>query len=128
MGTDQNNRTKWIHLRLSPSEYRAIQSRYQKTTCRNFSQYARAALLDRPIVTTYRNVSQDDLLQEMVVFNRELNAIGNNVNQSVKRLHTLQEHETSSWAVQYSVTSARLEEKILEAKTLLNVIAERWLR
>lgn len=128
MTAQKNNRTKWVHLRLLPGEYKAIQNKFCKTTCKSLSEFIRAALLDKPLVTSYRNASQDDLLGVMALLTRELNAIGNNVNQSVKRLHTLKEHEASSWAVQYSVTSARLEEKILEAKTLLNAIAERWLR
>lgn len=92
------------------------------------SEFIRAALLDKPLVTTYRNASQDSLMEAMGVLTKELNAIGNNLNQSVKRLHTLREPESPSWAAYYAGLAARLEEKIIEAKALLNTITERWLR
>lgn len=128
MGTDQNNRTKWIHLRLSPSEYRAIQRRYHNTTSRNLSQYVRAVLLDHPVVATYRNISQDEIVEQIVVLNRELNSIGNNLNQTVKRLHTLRESEVVGWTARYASESEQLLNKITEVKALLNTMAERWLR
>jgi hypothetical protein len=92
------------------------------------SEFIRAVLLDKPLVTTYRNASQDSLLEAMALLTKELNAIGNNVNQSVKRLHTLREHESASWTAKYAAESMRLEIKVNEAKALLNAIAERWLR
>jgi len=42
-----------------------------------------------PIVTTYRNQSFDDYMAKMIRLRNELNGIGNNFNQAVKKLHTL---------------------------------------
>lgn len=128
MTVQKNNRTKWVHLRLLPNEYKALHAKFCKTTSRNLSEFIRGILLDKPLVTTYRNASQDDLLEAMSALTRELNAVGNNVNQAVKRLHTLREHEAASWAANYAIQSAGLEVKITEVKALLNAIAERWLR
>jgi arsenate reductase-like glutaredoxin family protein len=128
MTAQKNNRTKWVHLRLLPDEYKVLHNKFCKTTCRSMSEFIRAVLLDKPLVTTYRNASQDSLLEAMALLTKELNAIGNNVNQSVKRLHTLREHESASWTAKYAAESMRLEIKVNEAKALLNAIAERWLR
>lgn len=92
------------------------------------SQFVRAVLLDKPLVATYRNTSQDDLLQAMAILTRELSAIGNNVNQSVKKLHTLREGEAAGWTHRYAFESEQLSLKIDEAKAMLNTMAERWLR
>ncbi len=128
MTAQKNNRTKWVHLRLLPDEYKALQNKFSRTTCRSLSQFVRAVLLDKPLVATYRNASQDDLLQAMATLTRELSAIGNNVNQSVKKLHTLREGEAAGWALQHASESEQLLLKINEAKALLNSMAERWLR
>jgi len=124
----KDNRTKWVHLRRLPAEYRILHNKFCKTTCRSLSEFVRKVLLDQPIVATYRNTSQDDLLGAMAVMTDELNAIGNNINQSVKRLHTLRELEAHGWASKYAAESSALQEKINEVKLVLNDIAARWLQ
>ena len=41
---EQNNRTKWLHLRLTPDEYQKIMKEFNKSTCRKISDYARKNL------------------------------------------------------------------------------------
>lgn len=98
------------------------------STCRNLSIYIRSIIFDHPIVATFRNISQDEIVEQIVVLNRELNSIGNNLNQTVKRLHTLREGEVVGWTARYASESQQLLSKIAEVKALLNTMAERWLR
>ncbi|WP_330441491.1 plasmid mobilization protein [Flavobacterium sp. C4GT6] len=128
MKAANNNRIRWVHLRLTPIEYKELHTKFSRTTCRSFSQFIRTALLDRPMVTTYRNASQDDVLSAMAALTGELNSIGNNLNQTVKRLHTLKESEVVGWTARYASESQQLLNKITEIKALLNTMAERWLR
>ncbi|MDC7217382.1 MAG: hypothetical protein PQJ28_00010, partial [Spirochaetales bacterium] len=65
-------RTKWIHLRLTPSEHKEVHARFYKTACRSLSEYTRSILLDRPVVAIYRNASQDNLLGAMATLTTEL--------------------------------------------------------
>jgi len=125
---EKNNRTKWVHLRLTPSEYRQLHSRFQKTTCRKLSDYLRAALFDRTVTTKYRNTSIDDAISEMAVLNKELNAIGTNINQMAKRMHTIQLPEMASWLLQFDAHSTQYFIKMGEVKSLLGKLSERWLR
>ena len=83
------NRSKMVHVRLTQDEYQKLQQRFQKTTCRKFSEYLRHCLFDKSVTTTYRNTSLDDFMIEMSALKKELNHIGNNYNQAVKKLHTL---------------------------------------
>lgn len=123
-----SNKVKWLHLRLSVSEHTLLKNKQKNSTCQSLSQYARAVLFDHPIVTTYRNASQDDVLGAMATLTGELNSIGNNINQAVKRLHTLREGEVVGWTARYASESEQLLNKITEIKALLNTMAERWLR
>ncbi|RFS26771.1 plasmid mobilization relaxosome protein MobC [Chitinophaga silvatica] len=89
---------KWISIRTKPGDYDAIYNRFQQTTCRNLSQYARQVLLNKPVVLKYRNQSADEILSALIGIKNEISAIGNNYNQEVKRLHTLKDSpEMLTW-------------------------------
>ena len=89
MKKENSNRTRIIGLRLTPEEYAKIDRKWKASTSRKLSDYVRRSIFDKPIVTTYRNQSLDDFMTEMGMLRTELNHIGNNFNQAVKRLHTL---------------------------------------
>jgi hypothetical protein len=129
MMEEQNNRTKWLHLRLTPDEYQKIMKEFNKSTCRKLSDYARKNLLQKPIVNTYRNKSLDDFMAEMIRMRGELNAIGNNFNQAVKKLHTLQQiSEFMHWLISYELEKKILFNKVDEIKKYIQKFAESWLQ
>ena len=126
---EQNNRTKWLHLRLTPDEYQKIRKEFNKSTCRKISDYARKNLLQKPIVNTYRNQSLDDFMAEMIRLRGELNAIGNNFNQAVKKLHTLNQiAEFKHWLISYELEKKILFNKEDEIKKHIQKFAESWLQ
>jgi hypothetical protein len=128
MRRESNNRIKWVHLRLSVDEHKVIMQLRSKSTCRNLSEYIRNVIFDRPIIATYRNLSQDDMLKHMASLNRELNGIGNNLNQVTKRLHTLKPIEQAHWANQFEAQIETIQLEIKQVKELMLKITERWLR
>lgn len=114
----QNAKTKsWISFRVKPKEYNTIYGHFSKTTCLKLSEYARTVLLQKPVTVKYRNQSADDFLQEMLQLKKELNAIGHNYNQAVKKLHTLNhDSEVRKWVAENRVQHEQffqLTEKIL---------------
>lgn len=46
-------------------------------------------LLKKPVTINYRNQSADEILSAMRQLKKELNDVGNNFNQAVHKLHTL---------------------------------------
>ena len=66
MSEQNNNRTKWLHLRLKPEEYDKLHKAFKKTTCRKISEYSRKILLGKPLIKNYRNQSLDDFMTEMM--------------------------------------------------------------
>ncbi|RYJ44276.1 plasmid mobilization protein [Flavobacterium beibuense] len=124
----KNNRIRLVHVRLTTGEYNGIHKKFKRTTCRTFSEYIRAVLLERPVITTYRNLSQDALLEQMAILNRELNAIGNNINQVAKKLHTLRHGEIALWQGEYDTQSTVFTQKTTEIKSILKTLTEEWLR
>lgn len=127
---DKNlNRTKRIICRLTPSEYTKIEKKWKASTCRKLSEYVRRRLFDKPVVTTYRNSSQDDLLAELTKLRNELNAVGNNFNQAVKKLHSLSQiAEFKSWLITYEVEKKILQNNVDEVRNNIKKILEIWLQ
>lgn len=125
----KSNRTRIIGLRLTPDEYEKIEKNWQHSTCRKLSEYVRHSLFEKPIVTTYRNQSADDFMVEMAQLRKELNHVGNNFNQAVKKLHTLQKiTEFKSWLIAYEVEKRTLFNKVDEIKNHIQKMAEKWLQ
>jgi ribosome biogenesis protein Nip4 len=129
MSEQKNIRNKWLHLRLSEAEYKKIQNGFSKSTKRKISDYVRSILLNKPITVYTRSKSLDDFISEMILLRSELNSIGNNFNQSVKRLHTLDEiSEIKVWAILNEKSKEIFIKKVDEIKGKINQISDKWLQ
>jgi ribosome biogenesis protein Nip4 len=65
----------------------------------------------------------------MILLRNELNSIGNNFNQSVKKLHTLDEiSEIKIWAILNEKSKEILIKKVDEIKEKINQISDKWLQ
>src|SRR5690349_6296670 len=129
MSEKNNNRYKWLHIRLKEDEHIKINKKFSASTCRKLSEYARRVLLDKVITVNQRNQSLDDFMTEMIKLRNELNKIGNNFNQSVKKLHTLEQiFEFKSWLITNETDKKMLFEKIDEIKLKINQISDKWLQ
>lgn len=106
----------WISFRVKPAEYQKIQSLFSKTTHRKLSEYARNVLLQKPVTIKVRNESADQYLDEMIGLKKELNAIGHNYNQLVKKLHTLNhDSEVRRWLTEHE----RIHNAILQQQEII---------
>jgi len=123
------NRSRIIGLRLTPKEYEQIEKKWKASTCRKLSDYVRRSLFEKPIVTTYRNQSLDDYMAEAMKLRNELNGIGHNFNQAVKKLHTLHQiAEFRNWIITYEPEKKLLLNKVDEIKNHMQKVAEKWLQ
>lgn len=129
MKEQKKNRTKWIHLRLTDAEFELIHNRFKKTTCPKLSDFARKNLLQEPVVLKYRNESLDDLIEQITVLKNQLNQIGNNFNQAVKKLHTLNQiPEFKQWILSFELEKKILFNSINEIKKQMQLFFEKWLQ
>ena len=129
MKETNNKLYKWLHIRLTQQDYKKINDRFSKTTCRKLSEYVRRVLLDKVITVNHRNQSLDDFMTEMIGLRNELKSIGNNLNQSVKKLHTLEQiSEFKAWIIINEKHQQILEKKVEEIKAKINQISDVWLQ
>ncbi len=129
MSETKNSRYKWLHIRLKEEEHNKINKKFSASTCRKLSEYSRRVLLDKTVTVNQRNQSLDDFMAEMIKLRAELNVIGNNINQSVKKLHTLcPMQELKNWIILNENHQKALHKKVEEIKCKINKISDEWLR
>ncbi|WP_317235658.1 plasmid mobilization protein [Flavobacterium pectinovorum] len=129
MKRENSNRTRIVGLRFTPEEYAKIEKKWKASTCRKLSDYIRKHLFEKSINTIYRNQSLDDMVHEMMPLFKQLNGIGNNFNQAVKKLHTLNQiPEFKVWIINAELDKKILFDKIDEIKNYIRKISEKWLR
>ena len=125
--TKKEVRNKWLHIRLNETEYNAISNNWQKTTHKELSDYARRVLLKKPVIVNHRNQSADEILAELILLKNELHAIGNNYNQAVHKLHTLDTApQIKIWLLANEALKNSFLKKAEEIKIRMNQIYEQW--
>ncbi len=120
-------RDKWLHLRLTETEYKKIHTGFSRSTKRKLSEYVRSILLDKPITVYTRNQSFDDFVAEIILLKNELKSIGNNFNQSVKKLHTMDQiPDIKTWALLNEHSKQFFFKKMDEINSKIAQFADKW--
>ena len=129
MEEKNNSRNRWLHIRLTKAEFEQIERNFKASAYRKRSDFVRRNLLRKPIVLRYRNESLDKLLQELIQLRSQLNYMGNNFNQSVKKLHTLFEiSDFRVWILAYDLDRNNFFSLVDEIKKHIENLAQKWLQ
>lgn len=127
MAVKEEKRSKWIKIRLTPSEQKMLERKYKKTTSRCLSEFARALLMGKPVTLLSRDKSMDEVLEQLLLLRRELNAVGNNLNQAVRNINSahgsVSDHLLSNLL---HVIGSGLEPSITEIKERMTQYAILW--
>ena len=129
MEEKNSGRNSWLHIRLTKEEFEQIDNNFKASACRKRSDFLRRNLLRKPIVLRYRNESLDNLLQELIQLRSQLNFMGNNFNQSVKKLHTLLEiSDLRIWILAFDSDRNKYFSLMDEIKKHIENLAQKWLQ
>ncbi|MGN6420709.1 MAG: plasmid mobilization protein [Pseudobacter sp.] len=129
MKTEKPRRTRRLHVRLTDQEYEILSDRLASTTCRQISDYARKLLLQKPVTVYHRNQSLDQLMPLLVTIKNDLNALANNYNQVVRKLHLLQHQaDLKAWLPMHEKNQQLLQRKVSDIKVLIAQISDQWLQ
>lgn len=129
MKAKETNKSRIIGLRLTSTEYEQVQKKCQKSTPYKLSEYVRRQLFGKPVTVYHRNRSLDDFMAELMTLRQELNRLGNNFNQAVKKLHSLSQiPEFRSWLVTWERDKTILLDKVEEINKRIDKIADVWLQ
>jgi hypothetical protein len=126
---DKKTKDKWLHIRLSEDEHKKIHDDFKRSTCRKLSEFARTKLLEKPVTILYRNQSLDAFMSELIRLRKDLNAIGNNFNQSVKKLHTMNHvQDVRAWITAYETERDAIQLVAEKINAGIKKISETWLQ
>ena len=123
------NLNKRVYVRMNQKDYNKLMSKYSTSTCRKLSEFIGNVLFNKPITIKQRNQSLDDFMTEMIMLRNELNAIGININQSVRKLHSMEQiFEIKNCGILGEIFKKELDEKVEEIKNKINLISDIWLQ
>jgi MobC-like protein len=127
MNDKKNNRSRLIGLRVTPAEYTQLYDRFRITTCQQLSDYIRRVLFEKKITVCTRSKSLDEFMAEMIVLRNELSAIGNNLNQTVRKLNGLDQiPEIKRWLFFNDPAHQAISQKVEEIKIQINKFSDQW--
>lgn len=129
MNEKKNNREKWLHVRLTDQEFNFIQEQFSRTTERKISTYIRTHIMRKPMIGKVRNQSADELITVLGTLRMELKAAGNNLNQAVKKLHTMRDFKgVEGWLITWELDKKRFFKSLEQITDCLTKIDEKWYR
>ena len=121
-------RNIFFKIRMNNAELEQLKNLRKQTTERSTSNYVRKVILQKPVIVKYRNQSADEFLKEMIRLKKELNAMGNNFNQTVHKLHTLDKiPEFRTWIQFYNNLHKSVVSKVEEISLKITQLYEQWL-
>lgn len=127
MKKTEENRSRRLTFRLKPEEYSLIEERFKSTMCQKISEYSRNVLLGKPIVVNYRDHAMDEMLEELIIRRKELQAIGINFNQAVQKLNSATGMpEADVWQLVVNILTDKLEPSIREIKDKIVQYSDIW--
>ena len=122
-------RKLFFKIRMNHAELKQLKNLTKKSTERSISNYVRKVALQKPVIVKYRNQTADEFLKEMIQLKKELNAIGNNFNQAVHKLHLLDKiPEFRNWIKYYQDLHRSVVNKMEEINVKVNQLYEQWLQ
>lgn len=122
-------RNLFVKIRMNNSELQQLKKLQQQSTEKSLSNYVRKVSLQKPVILKYRNSSADDFLRDMLDLKKQLNGVGNNFNQAVKKLHLLQQiPEFRSWIKEQQSLQQVLVAHIENIRLRINQLYEQWLQ
>lgn len=127
MKDQKNNRNKWLHVRVTVAEHDDINKAFSKTTSTKLSEYLRKQILGKSHIGRYRNESLNDFVTELAALKMELKAAGNNLNQAVKKLHTLNRgSDLERWLITWELDKRSFQKSVESITKHMDKINDQW--
>lgn len=118
-----------LKVRINTAEKNQLKKLQKQSTERSLSNYVRKVALHKPVILTYRNQSADDFLKDMLDLRKQLNGIGNNFNQAVHKLHTLDRiPDFRVWIRDQQAAQKQIVQSIETIRLRMNQLYEQWLQ
>ncbi|RFM34438.1 plasmid mobilization protein [Chitinophaga silvisoli] len=124
-----DKRTCWCNIRLTEKEHETLLGKLNDTTYNKLSDYLRSIIFNKPVNFKVRNQSLDEFMNELIGLRQELNYLGNNFNQVVKKLNSIPpSKEYLTWLGVSEDLQRQLLSKIGIIQIRIDQFSEKWLQ
>lgn len=129
MTEPQIKRSRIVGVRFTNEEFQKLQEKSRHSTTPQLSEFIRRCVFDKPIVIKHRNQSLDEFMAMLMELRKELNAIGNNFNQSVRQINTFKDVQAvQHFAQSYATDRDELFNRVDRIEERIHQIADLWLQ
>jgi hypothetical protein len=121
--------SKLIGVRVSESFYNQLEQKRKQTNCQTVSEMARAILYKEKIMFYYTDASLNATALELSGIRKELNQIGNNINQITKSFHAADsQSQKMFYALKVAEDYKKVEGKVDKLLIMVSEVAKKWLQ
>jgi len=117
-----------IKTRVNAEKFRELQRILSQNPNKDMSGLVRDILDNRPVKIFTRDITLDNLMEELANLRTEIRAIGININQITKLFNTYPEPRRKEFYARTAFAEYRaIEPKIEQVLTIISKLAKRWL-
>lgn len=125
----KETRIKRVTIRFTHAEYQRLENSFKESTCRQLVDYCRKVLAAKPVTIFYRNKSLDDFMLEMIRIRKDFNAVGNNFNQVLKKINSVEDKSiTKIWLPYAQTLQNELIERVKNIQEKIKQVSQTWLQ
>lgn len=118
-----------IHTRVGKQKYEELQKLLAQNRYNDMSSLLRDFLHNRPIKVFTRDLTLDNLMEELARIRTEIKAIGVNINQITKRFNTYPEPQRKAFYAKMAFEEYRaVQPKIDRLLDIVSKLSKKWLQ
>jgi len=127
---NEKNALKYdIKLRVNQWHYDRLSGMLSQSHYKNMSELLRDIVCERQVVIYTRDETLGMVMEELAGIRKELNSIGININQAVKRLHnTVEKSKTLLLGLEIAEHLQQLERLTQQLFPIISQLAKKWLQ
>ncbi|MEZ2442803.1 hypothetical protein AB6805_13860 [Chitinophaga sp. RCC_12] len=116
-----------IPIRISETKFTEFKSLLASSRCRSMSEMLRKILDNRKIIIETRDITLQDITEELGLVRKEIHAIGVNINQVTRSFHSEKYPEQRLLQVM-DITRLyqQTDQKVTRLFTIISKLAEQW--
>ena len=124
-----NSLIKVITVRVSQRFFDSLEEKRKKTNCQSVSEMVRAILYKEKIMFYYTDATLNAAAIELAGIRKELNQMGNNINQITKAFHSVDSSSQKMFqALRAAEEYKRIESKVEQLLIIVGEISKKWLQ
>ncbi len=121
--------TRLLGVRLSEPAYSRLENLRQHTDCQTLGELGRRILSKERITFFTRDAAMDGPLEELTRIRKELNAIGNNINQITHSFHATDiANQKTFHALKVAEQYTRVGDKVDALLLIVSQLTKKWLQ